>query len=131
MSEKVNRARILELLKKAVDEKGADYVYPKQARPDGNSCVYVHKRKPSCIAGHVFHALGVPLKTLSKLEGNSVAGVLDPKQWPAGVRVKVELTPAAKETLGDAQSHQDNGYPWGEALAKVQGEYGYEGVPDV
>lgn len=95
--------QVRELLVRAVEEKGPDYVYPGAAV---GQCRYLDRetREPSCIVGHVLTWAGVEI--FPEHEGTSAWGVA-PSSWDGDLRV----------ALLEAQVVQDGGKSWGEALA--------------
>lgn len=124
------------LLGKAVREKGADYVYvnPKGLKAgtydDDMSmvanCYYLHdvdgKNVPGCIVGHVAKLVGVSDGILRMEENNTSDALID--------RIHVSETDnghqrfkfdgAATALLRAAQSAQDAGKTWGQALAQAR-----------
>lgn len=113
--------RTLQLLQKAVEERGEDFVYPdewKGGTEDNvypSTCRYVLRgdSKPACIAGYVFHAYGMPLQELSQHEGKSA--------WKLAEEVDVDS--ASSAMINAAQVAQDDGKSWGSALAAAVLEY--------
>lgn len=115
--------RAVELAHEVVAEFGEDYVYPadqKRAEDGGSSpsCVYVHENKPSCLVGQILHRHGVDLFDLSK------------EEFRGAHFVAFHLAGADMDTrqfLDAAQSSQDKGNTWGEAvrdgLKWVEGYY--------
>jgi hypothetical protein len=104
------------LLHRAVDENGAQTVYHRPA--DG--CVYFNEdtRCPSCLIGHVLHYKGVPYEVLDLAVANretDVSGLITD-----GI---LRLDLATESLLAIAQEHQDNGIPWGRAVALALEEY--------
>jgi hypothetical protein len=100
------------LLVRAVEEKGADYVYPdEQKTPKGqlgdDLCMYVHDGAPSCIVGHVLHYAGVELEKFEPWEGSRAEIVGE---------ALTEWHPSVLKALGAAQEAQDGGKTWGKAL---------------
>lgn len=108
------------LLKQAVELKGADYVYPPSG--GGGACNYLEytggSRRtgkptgPSCVVGHVLVAKGIPMLDIAPHEGDSAETV-------------ARLVGAFRDeivggALSEAQSVQDNGDTWGEALAAFE-----------
>ena len=77
------------------------YVYE---RPVGSMCMYVnpYTRKPSCLFGHVFVALGIPTT-----EGRGAASLLRAGNKPLPVWVGISSS--------GAQRVQDGGGTWGNA----------------
>lgn len=113
----------LALLERAVAEKGEDYVYPDHGRADTDyrtshgSCVYQtrHTKQPACIVGHVLDYAGRLGDVVEAgLNQNGVT-----RLTVAGFGLKV-FTHRAGQVLGKAQSSQDNGGSWGEALAAAR-----------
>lgn len=96
-----------ELLHRAVAEKGADYVYTSRKNPQFAQCVYVENGQPSCIIGHVVNYLGVPLDAIKEGVG--------PDQVLSDAGITAESTTA--KLLHHAQLQQDQGIPWGQAVA--------------
>lgn len=109
--------RALALIAEVVAEFGVDFFYADHVRvPDrpGNHgaaervlCVYVRDGRCSCLIGHALHRAGVPIAELERMRG-----VIDLVQLPD----RVQLTPDALTVFVAAQSAQDNGHPWGNAL---------------
>lgn len=94
----------LDLLRRAVEAKGPDYVY---VEPEGDvaACLYVHDGQPSCIVGHVLNYCGL-------------LGLAEENKAPSNIRaLREHFDSAALVVLDAAQEIQDNGEPWGEALA--------------
>jgi hypothetical protein len=121
---------VTDLMEGAVALKGEDYVYPKRAESEDEigwgGCDYVRDGQPSCIVGHVLVAAGVPVEQLAAHEGNSawtVVPALKP-EW-GGVdddsHYYPESSPIAR-ALDKAQSLQDAGSTWGEALEAFKEE---------
>ena len=110
----------LELLERAVQEKGPDYVYPKSDTQDEDGdgdyvCLYRNADgSPSCIVGHVFNYLGV----LPKVgEGRSA------RQAVMDLGLVTGKWNPTSEILQTAQRDQDAGATWGEALAAAREVY--------
>lgn len=118
--------RALALLDAAVADRGADYIYTPPwgeavVNGDGTLCLYWHRSavdssdagQPGCIAGHVYHAAGVSGEWLSRNERIDATTV--------GQRLNdttiLAVTEGARYILNVAQSEQDAGVPWGEAVA--------------
>lgn len=105
--------RALELLRKARDLKGADYVYRPETLTSlgirSSGCRYREPGgAPSCIAGHVFMWAGVT----EMPEGKPAARVAH----------NVGLSDEVARILNTAQIAQDNGATWGEAVAVAERE---------
>lgn len=110
MPELITKAKALELLEAAVAERGADYVYPRTFDGTGPSCVYVRGGKPACLVGLAMTKAGVPIEQLAgwdtRFESDAHSVLVD--DGLAAVDVA--------EMLAAAQSVQDDGGTWGEAL---------------
>lgn len=120
MTIEIDYDKAIELLKRAVAEKGADYVYE---RPDeALSCVYVSNGAPSCIVGHVISYVAPELlDSIHIWEQDAFA------ETGSGVESLVEhfgaefdMTDEALTALGIAQEAQDMGANWGRALGKAR-----------
>ncbi len=124
MTEKLTYEKAVELAKKAVEAKGADYVYH---TPEGERAVEATRENdwyspdcvnfdvdsdcPSCIVGHILFDFGVPKDEL--IEFNE-EGSHEFVEWYASRQVDVFL-----EAL---QRKQDAGLPWGQALEEAIAE---------
>lgn len=136
----LTRENVAERLAAAVEKNGADYIYP--ATPEEflyddetetykPSCEYVRDGAPSCLVGHVLADLGLPLDTLRKYDetpGGTGAYTLIRDLLAEGA-IEIEgfdgrdyglARQPVVNLLTDAQSHQDGGKPWGEAVALAQ-----------
>lgn len=100
------REYVTRLMEEAVALKGEDFVY---RTPEDEDCCYIDPSdgSPSCIVGHVLVAAGV---TAEIPEGHSASSVIPRlmNEWADDRRL---LT-----ALDHAQSRQDSGTPWGDAL---------------
>lgn len=121
----------LRLLREAIEERGADYVYlPRTHVVDGKisgpTCVYAEymhgEPRPSCGVGVVFSKLGLNMEDFAfsttppgysgkYAVGTANAVLMD--LWSDGVMYS---TPKARGLLARFQALQDNGTSWGEAL---------------
>lgn len=109
MPDQLTGPEALRLLRAVVAEQ-PDYVCPRRPGGDGPpACRYVHDGAPDCLAGTVLHRHGIPLSQLSGQEG--VAADYLPSRW---------LDSDAAELLAEAQSVQDRGDPWRDALAEAE-----------
>jgi hypothetical protein len=112
-------------LNKAVETKGADYIYPaEQKEPDTGVCRYNTYDEqgritgPSCIVGFVCHETGiVSPEVLAESEG-SIAWTVLP--WPEDDLITRALT--------RAQAEQDEGHTWGMARDEAADFLRGEGV---
>lgn len=116
----IGEALGIELLARAVEEKGRDYIDPASDTSDG--CIY---RKddgtPGCIVGHVFSYLGildeiVDGERASRAPGTGTAGNNDVQVMHLTDNF---LTGGGVYFLEIAQSEQDAGISWGGALDRV------------
>lgn len=118
--------RFIAAMEAAVEERGADWVYPKpQLDPDRNpdaddsylpdewhsdnwgTCVYQRENgEPACIVGLALHKMGEELPPFSIAA--SASSILDDYSFI----LSGEVVQAADR----AQTKQDQGYTWGEAL---------------
>ncbi len=108
--------KALELLMRAVEEKGEDYCYEEPSEFD--SCIYFeHDASPSCIVGHVLHYLGFEPSEHWMAAYNvdqHVPCILGTFGYLTG-----GLTAAACLLLVAAQGYQDQAYPWGECVLRA------------
>lgn len=107
---------VMETLRAVVAER-PDYVYDSEAVDENGvpMCVYVADGAPSCLVGHVLHRLGVPLDALSVFDESGG------KDAQLVVRRVLDGTSGATaHRLWAAQSAQDNGETWGEALEAAE-----------
>jgi hypothetical protein len=116
----------LELLIRAREERGWDYVDPGSA--DSLGCYNVKKvyededgvkfdepvLSPSCIAGTVLAYAGIDLELLYKYNGTVNSTVRAINEYDDGESYYV--TPNAAAVLRVAQREQDNGKEWGVAV---------------
>ena len=63
MTKVIDRDEAIALLERAVNEKGADYVYP-----DKINCLYADGNRPGCIVGHALSYVGVSVDQLARLD---------------------------------------------------------------
>lgn len=97
-----------ELLTRAVEEKGADYIYPRVNNPDG--CLYFEGNAPSCIVGHVLAYKGMePFEDEGELNASTVHSLRHHMLF----EVDNDRT---FEALRAAQTWQDSGETWGDTL---------------
>jgi hypothetical protein len=114
-----------ELIKLA--EERPDYVYEKVLIPGTNvpQCAYIARTKdglkPSCLIGHVFHRLGVPLELLDNDDGAAFELITD--LLNDGVVVFDDNRRSDVSHLcGLAQMNQDAGVPWGLSVSNALGD---------
>lgn len=111
----ITKTEVLEHLRDVVEGTGEDYVYQPTtpdgvpaARHDGGSCWYIRDGLYSCIAARVLHRLGVSRDELASQEGKSIRFAI--------YCLGVDFDEGAIEPLAYAQTAQDHGATWGEAL---------------
>lgn len=121
MSAVLSKDNVIELLERAVEEKGADYVDPNAA---DHVCEYADEQgNPLCIVGHVLSYLGEPLKPTvhEDYDGEQYTTL-----WGTGMdATEAIINPSAfgvddydvvASVLSNAQRVQDRAGTWGEAL---------------
>lgn len=108
---------INEALKKALAEKGEDYVYPLSEKHD-RGCMYAtDEGAPSCIVGHVLHTLDPELFAgVAKWE--RMKSTLDTAMGDVVRRFHPDLHPDQVKALSYAQVAQDRGQSWGYAATE-------------
>lgn len=110
----------LGVLRLVVFEKGNGYVYPR-AEDEVDTCRNFKDGQPSCIVGHVFARLGVTYELAVAAAMNGSMGAyssirnLGSYGWTDWT-----FSPEAQNALTSAQSWQDRGSTWGEALAAAE-----------
>lgn len=101
--------KVLPLFEKAVADRGADFEYPKDNEDwidDNDQCLYFLKDgTPACIIGVVLHELGQGPDDVTEGMGADLQPLIE-----------FEFDDKAKFLAERAQSYQDNGYTWGEAV---------------
>jgi hypothetical protein len=119
----IDREYCIELLDKAVAERGEDYIYtPIKVESHfnggtyhGEFCLYVDTRtgesRPSCIAGMVLYLAGLPIDYFKQHEGVPISKVL----WYLSRADAVSTSISVREALQAAQDAQDGGRTWGAA----------------
>jgi hypothetical protein len=101
-------------LEAAVEEKGADYVYPESEKVE-DTCQYLNEDgSPSCIVGNALMRLGVTRLPRHGTGSPSAYTLLVATDYgPEPVALADERTARLFEW---AQHVQDDGTPWGEAV---------------
>lgn len=103
---KLTLKRAQKLAKRAVERRGADYVY----EPDNEgACHYFRGGAPSCIVGHVIWDLGFTAEQVK--EGDSASEVLR--------ALGVEFDSQTEDFLRSVQALQDVKHPWGYAVERA------------
>lgn len=108
------------LLERAAQEKGADHVYKRvpsgsDIHGEASMCNYEHNGRPSCIVGHALHYAGVTIEQLRKMDSDLKVSSID--MLYAEDLLPIEMTDDAADLFKAAQDAQDEGMPWGEAVA--------------
>ncbi|MGW3992207.1 hypothetical protein ACWEF6_01845 [Amycolatopsis sp. NPDC004772] len=113
----IDKPKAIELLERAVAEKGADYVDPGSQWGKGG-CRYVREDACGCIVGHAYFYAGATLEQLKGMDNHpddpGVATLAYDELLP------VETTPDAVSAFEVAQRSQDRGESWGTALEKAK-----------
>lgn len=106
----INKDNVMNLLQRAVDEKGADYIDPHYGEDRG--CIYFEDAKtPCCIVGHVLSYVDETAgERILDAEANAETITHLPKYFLDMIEDE------ALHVLRRAQSMQDAGKPWGVAL---------------
>lgn len=107
-------ALVLATMEAIVDEYGHEYLYPPAI--DGRPCRYLDEDtdEPSCLIGHVLVRLGTPVELIAQVEGTSPDG--GSLNAPAGASVFGTFDLGVRKVMRSAQSRQDHGRTWGDAL---------------
>lgn len=100
-----------------VQEAGPDYVYERVQLESGETvCQYVDNGAPSCLVGHFLHRMGVPIESLSLGDTRLGEAALDLLERLAEHQEIEGVTLKVSRALQVAQSTQDEGMSWGQAL---------------
>lgn len=107
----------LNLLRAAVEVRGEDYVYaPLALKEGGGVCRYVDNDGcPSCIVGLALALAGADIEDLKELD-NRWVGVLSAEYLHEIAPISSE----ASDIFSAAQSAQDLGKTWGQALREAR-----------
>lgn len=106
MKKQITYETLVSLAEDAIALKGEDFCYQK---PEGAlDCKYVYGNTPSCIVGHMLHALGHPLTQLSQFEGKSAEEIFHCLEYV--------LDRQQMDFVYRLQGQQDSGIPWGRSL---------------
>lgn len=120
---KVTVTTVHDLLRKAVELKGGNYVYPTY-KGTALGCYYAKDGQPDCIVGHVLFDLGVPIEDMSDntegVAGRVSAGIIGIHRDYLHSRYGLDFDNVAWEMLCSAQCVQDNRDTWGEALKSAE-----------
>lgn len=102
-------------LKKALEAKGEDYVY--EGWSDG-ACVYSLAAEPSCIVGHVLHALDPEMfERVAEFEKDYNQSGGDNTFSNVVKRLNLPFEAEQHRALQNVQREQDDGRTWGHAVA--------------
>lgn len=113
----IDATRAYELLKKAVERKGVEYVTPEVTltNADGETYTtrgrYTHKGKSLCQVGMALSIAGV-----TQAEMNLRCSAL---ALAEALPLRVNISHAAARVFMAAQNRVDKGYTWGEGLAEA------------
>lgn len=113
---KVTEEQFTAAMREAVAERGPDFVYPlgEEGWTDGGeTCRYVRADvdEPACIIGMALHKVGVPLGQFEDVEGLAA---------DEAIKLLVNTSDKVKSAAADAQTRQDQGRTWGDALAAYE-----------
>lgn len=106
------------LLKRAVDEKGADFVYRTAEEWATKPCVYFNPgtKCPACLIGHVLSYKGLTYDDI--WTHNDGTGVTELREAEI-----IRMDDNTTELLTLVQRKQDAGWPWGEAVQYALDNY--------
>jgi hypothetical protein len=90
-----------------------DYVYERA----GGFCVYAANGQPSCLVGQALARAGVTVAMLEEMDSKFETDIQHVRE-PEGLTLDDE----ARDFFGVAQRRQDDGEPWGKALADAEAE---------
>jgi len=121
--ELLDYATAVKLAEAAVAEKGPDFIYADESGVTANfirrdaECSNKHATEdggwvPGCLVGNMLHRHGVPLDKMPK-HGDAFSTLRELNYFGIGIRT----TEKAEIFMMAAQSSQDNGYTWGEAIS--------------
>lgn len=124
----IDEPRLLELLDKAVAERGESYKYEQVHIPAPglgtvmiSRCMYVDKTtgysRPSCLVGMVLYLAGVALEMLDVAPSVVANDLLTELHYNSGM---LTVDTAVREHLIYAQDAQDRGTSWGTIAADVR-----------
>lgn len=131
----LDRARFY--INKAIEEKGADYMYHPPVA--AGSCVYFDPttEQPSCIVGQVLSYVGVTkgdlpsvLSVRSRIPNdlNATGFATNETDLFDALSSHAKFTLDAIHFLGCVQTHQDQSVPWGKSVQYAEGLIAIEGA---
>ena len=129
----LTRSETIDLLNRAVQERGADWIYPKDALH--GQCLYYVPRPddmydetvgftdlnpgdPACIVGLVFSYIGVDYDEIDSLMCNTT-DVFNTHCDVSQSRSEALFDHGSLELLATVQKAQDEGVPWGVAVREA------------
>ena len=107
--------RVVATTRKIVKQ-NPDFIY--QAPDETFGCVYFQNNEPSCLVGHVFSKLDIPLDELIE-KYNSRYSAYEVCSLYLDGELGIKVADEARNFLDAIQTHQDNGASWQEALNDV------------
>jgi hypothetical protein len=113
-----NAQDVIEWLRKAVAEKGPDYVY-RDSGDDGGACMYYSEssHQPRCLVGVALHKAGlIDYGLVTSRRVNEGVGIIRLAAY-----LNLPLSSGALSVLSIAQDEQDGGSTWGNALQRAEG----------
>ncbi|MGV9364505.1 hypothetical protein [Amycolatopsis sp. NPDC003731] len=117
----ITKTKAVELIERAVAEKGADYVDPNSTY---GRCTYANSRvKPTacgCIVGHALFYEGATVAQLHQLDKQPKSSILALLDWDQLDALPVEIDKDAARVFMAAQRVQDTGHTWGLALERAR-----------
>lgn len=123
----ITKDQMIGALEEARDERGSGFVYTEHYEDEG-TCQYVAydadgNEGAACIAGNALHRLGVPLSVLKKMDvvgaGNSSEVISRTPVINLLLDAGFVLEPGARTAAEYAQSEQDSGRTWGQAVQRA------------
>lgn len=119
----VTYAETLELFRQPIALKGEDYVYERNDSDDDTLvCYYAKNGEPSCIVGHVLHALGVSIEDMTHgyRRGPLSEGFIGENLLKLTELYGLQFDTQSTVFMSRIQRHQDNEEPWGEAYSAAK-----------
>jgi hypothetical protein len=107
----------VEQLRKAVEVRGPDFVYPDEWRSPYGTCLYFRADgSPACIVGQVISQLSDEVLLIE----SSVRVV--------ALKAGIDMDADAEALLQRAQNWQDHGATWGDAIANAIAAVDYKAI---
>jgi hypothetical protein len=98
------------------------YIPPGGTEGFPRRCVYAYNGEPSCLIGKVLVRLGASVDQLQQLDGLLFASA-DTLYDEHASDIGIAVDENAAQIFSAAQSRQDAGYRWDEALARAESRY--------